>query len=101
MADTLRNGEAFIPQTVTPPDRPLPLVRGLLTMIANPLHVWPKAMYQNPYHGVRWLGRTFHYFRQPEHMKAVFLDHADVFEKSPFQKRLLGPAIGDGLLSAE
>jgi cytochrome P450 len=101
MADTLTKDEGFIPQTVTPPDKPLPLVRGLLTMIANPLHVWPKGMYANRYHGVRWIGRTFHYFRMPEHMKAVFLDHPDVFQKSPFQKRLLGPAIGDGLLSAE
>jgi cytochrome P450 len=58
-------------------------------------------MYENPYHGVRWLGRTFHYFRQPDHMKAVFLDHADVFRKSPFQKKLLGPAVGDGMLTAE
>ena len=101
MADTLTDTGDFIPQTVTPPDKPLPLVRGLLTMISNPLHVWPKAMYDNPYHGVRWIGRTFHYFRQPDHMKAMFLDHPDVFVKSPFQKKLLGPAVGDGMLTAE
>ncbi len=91
----------FIPQTVTPPDKPLPLVRGLLQMIANPLYVWPKSMYQNPYHGVKWIGRTFHYFRKPEHMKAVFLDHADIFRKSQFQKKLVGPALGEGLLTSE
>lgn len=100
MADTLGSQE-FIPQTVTPPEKPLGMVRGLLQMIANPLYVWPQAMYENPYHGVRWIGRTFHYFRQPEHMKAVFLDHANVFRKSPFQKKLLGPAVGDGMLTAE
>ena len=44
MPDTLPEG-GFIPQTVTPPEKPLPLVRGLLQMIANPLHVWPRAMY--------------------------------------------------------
>jgi cytochrome P450 len=98
----------FIPQTVTPPDKPLPLVRGLMQMIANPLYVWPKAMYENPYHGVRWVTGiapprmgNFHYFRQPEHMKAVFLDHPDVFRKSPFQKKLLGPAVGEGMLTAD
>lgn len=101
MPDTLTDAPHFIPQTVTPPDKPLPLVRGLLTMISNPLHVWPKGMYENRYHGVRWVGRTFHYFRQPEHMKAMFLDHPDVFVKSPFQKKLLGPAVGDGMLTAE
>ncbi|MEQ1608599.1 MAG: cytochrome P450 [Hyphomonadaceae bacterium] len=100
MPDTLREGD-FIPQTVTPPEKPLPLVRGLLQMIANPLHVWPRAMYENPYHGVRWIGRTFHYFRRPEHMKALFLDHADVFRKSQFQKKLVGPALGEGLLTSE
>jgi len=91
----------FIPQTVIPPEKPLPLIRGLLQTIANPLHVWPRAMYENPYHGVKWIGRTFHYFRKPEHMKAVFLDHADIFRKSQFQKKLVGPALGDGLLTSE
>ena len=86
---------------MTPPEKPLPLVRGLLQMIANPLYVWPRAMYENPYHGVKWIGRTFHYFRKPEHMKAVFLDHADIFRKSQFQKKLVGPALGDGLLTSE
>lgn len=100
MADTL-NETPFIPQTVTPPEKPLGMVRGLMQMIANPLHVWPRAMYENPYHGVRWIGRTFHYFRQPEHMKAVFLDHPDIFRKSQFQKKLVGPALGEGLLTSE
>jgi cytochrome P450 len=100
LADTL-NETPFIPQTVTPPEKPLGMVRGLLQMIANPLHVWPRAMYENPYHGVRWIGRTFHYFRQPEHMKAVFLDHPDIFRKSQFQKKLVGPALGEGLLTSE
>jgi cytochrome P450 len=100
MPDTLTSSD-FIPQTVIPPDKPLPLVRGLLQMIANPLYVWPKAMYENPYHGVKWIGRTFHYIRKPEHMKAVFLDQADIFAKSQFQKKLVGPALGDGLLTAE
>ncbi len=100
MPDTLTSTD-FIPQTVIPPEKPLTLVRGLLQMIDNPLYVWPRAMYENPYHGVRWLGRTFHYFRKPDHMKAVFLDHADVFRKSPFQRKLLGPAVGDGMLTAE
>jgi hypothetical protein len=38
MADTVTDPDVFIPETVTPPDKPLPLVRGLLQMIANPLH---------------------------------------------------------------
>ncbi len=100
MADTLISSD-FVPQTVIPPDKPLPLVRGLLQMIANPLYAWPKAMYENPYHGIKWIGRTFHYFRKPEHMKAVFLDHADIFHKSQFQKKLVGPALGEGLLTSE
>jgi cytochrome P450 len=101
MPDTLRAADdLFVPETVTPPEKPLKLVRGLLQMIENPLHVWPRAMYENPYHGVRWIGRTFHYIRHPEHMKAVFHDHPDVFEKSVFQRRLIRPAAGDGMLTA-
>ncbi|MDZ4762548.1 MAG: cytochrome P450 [Alphaproteobacteria bacterium] len=102
MADTLTEiPEFFVPQTVTPPDKPLPFVRGLLGMVRNPLTVWPRAMYREPYHGVRWLGKTTHYLRTPEHMKAVLLDEADSFAKSSFQLRLLRPATGDGLLTTE
>ncbi len=99
MPDTLTH-DLFVPETVIPPDAPLPLARGLLTMIENPIRVWPKTMYTTPYHGVRWLGRTFHYLRSPDHMRAVFLDHVDAFEKSPFQRRLVRPATGEGLLSS-
>ncbi|HEX5005843.1 MAG TPA: cytochrome P450 [Hyphomonadaceae bacterium] len=107
MADTLTTDDVFIPQTVTPPDRPLPQWRGLMQMIANPLRVWPKVMYETPYGGGTWkpfplvpFSRSFHYFRRPEHMQAMFLDHPDVFVKSPFQRKLLGPAVGEGLLTA-
>lgn len=100
MPDTLTSTDLFVPQTVTPPEAPLPLMRGLLTMIENPIRVWPRAMYETPYHAVPWLGRTFHYLRSPDHMRAVFLDEVEAFDKSPFQRRLVRPATGDGLLTA-
>lgn len=101
MADTLTDArELFVPDTVIPPDKPLGVYRALMQSVKNPLYVFPKGMYDNPYHGVRWMGRTFHYLRWPDHMKAVFLDQVDVFEKSMFQRRLVRPAAGDGLLSA-
>jgi cytochrome P450 len=92
--------DGFIPETITPPEKPLGLVRGLLGMVDNPIKVWPRMMYERPYHGVPWLGRTFHYFRDPDHIRALLHEHVDVFEKSPFQRRLVRPATGDGLLSA-
>lgn len=102
MADTASlDSRLFVPQAPTPPERPLGVVRGLIQMTRNPLKVWPRAMYENPYHGVKWLGRRFHYFRMPQHVKALLLDHVDVFEKSPFQRRLLTPATGEGLLTSE
>ncbi|MEZ5938911.1 MAG: cytochrome P450 [Hyphomonadaceae bacterium] len=100
MPDTTLASEEFIPETVTPPERPLGIVAGLAGMVDNPLKVWPRMMYETPYHGVRWMGRTFHYMRTPEHVRAVLHEHPDLFEKSPFQRRLVRPATGDGLLSA-
>ncbi len=101
MADTLTaESELFVPDVPEPPEKPLGFFRGIIGMVRNPLKVWPQMMYTLPYHGVPWMGRTFHYFRSPEHVKALMLDHADIFEKSPFQRRLLRPATGDGLLSA-
>lgn len=102
MADTLPAGPGlFIPDTVTPPDKPLPFIPAVLGLVRNPLAVWTRAMYRERYHGVRWLGRTTHYVRTPELMKAVLLDQADAFHKSSFQYRLLKPAAGEGLLTSE
>lgn len=91
----------FVPQTVTPPERPLGWVRGILATIRNPLTAWPTAMFDNLYHGVPWMGRVFHYVRSPDLVRGVLLDEADAFEKSPFQRRVLRPAVGDGLLTSE
>ncbi len=102
MADTASlETDLFVPDAPPPPAQPLGMVRGLIQMTRNPIKVWPRMMYEQPYHGVRWLGRRFHYFRTPAHIKALLLDHADVFEKSPFQRRLLTPATGEGLLTSE
>ncbi|MBI1340290.1 cytochrome P450 [bacterium] len=91
----------FRADTIAPPETPLPFVRGLLTMVDNPIKVWPKSAYRDRYHKLHWMGRTAHYIRSPEHVKAVLLDHADAFEKSEFQTRLLKPATGEGLLTSE
>ncbi len=93
-------GHFFIPDTAIPPEKPAGTLRALFGMIDNPLKVWPRSVYEEPYHCVPWMGRRFHYFRHPDHVRALLHEHPDVFEKSPFQKRLLGPAVGEGLLSA-
>lgn len=100
-ADSGRSRDLFRGDTITPPPAPLPFVRGLLTMVENPIKVWPEAMYRTPCHSVAFMGRTAHYLRSPEHAKAVLLDHAGDFEKSEFQTRLLSPATGAGLLTSE
>lgn len=103
MPDTFTDaaaGALFVPDTAIPPEHPVGTVRALFGMIDNPLKVWPRIMYAEPYHAARWMGRHFHYFRSPDHVRAMLHEHPDVFAKSPFQKRLLGPAVGEGLLSA-
>jgi cytochrome P450 len=101
MADTLTAPNLFVPQTVTPPDRPLPFIRAVFGLVQNPLKVWTRAMYEEPYHFVEWMGQRTHYLRTPEHLKGVLLDQAESFGKSSFQLRLLRPATGDGLLTTE
>lgn len=91
----------FVAETVDPPDRPVDWISAVFGMMRNPLTVWPRSMYVEQYHAVRWMGATFHYIRAPDHMKAVLLDNAGSFAKSTFQLRLLRPAVGEGLLTAD
>jgi len=91
----------FIPETVTPPRRPLGFLRTLLTLASNPLEAWPEAVYETPYSSVPFLGRSTHFLRMPDHVKTVLVEEADAFAKSPFQLALLRPLTGAGLLTTE
>jgi cytochrome P450 len=86
---------------IDPPDQPLPMLRLLRAVVDNPLKAWPCAVYREPVHRARVLGRETIYVMAPDLIRAVLLDEADNFEKGEISRRALGPALGDAILTAE
>ena len=91
----------FIPQTVTPPAAPLPLLKAIGVIMRNPLEYWPENIYRDPYMVTRRYGRTYVQIADPELMKTVLLDEVDAFPKSTLFNRFLKPAMGDSLLTTD
>lgn len=89
------------PVAIEPPPEPLPLFAFLRTLVRNPLRTWPLAVYQEGLY--RPLGRVGDalFVMAPELIRQVLLDDADAFTKGVMNKRALGPALGDAILTAD
>ena len=91
----------FHPPTITPPARPLGTLRGLAAVVRNPLELWSEDIYDARLSVMRLPGQKFITVTDPELAKTVLLDDAGSYIKSRFVNRLLKPAMGNGLLTAE
>lgn len=90
----------FYPPRVTPPAKPLSYLRTARTFLRNPLETIPEAVYHEPMVPMRAL-RPVVWVTDPALVKAVLLDRRDEFPKDFLQRRILGPLIGNGILTAE
>ncbi|MBU6378893.1 MAG: cytochrome P450 [Gammaproteobacteria bacterium] len=88
------------PPTAKPLDAPLPLHRFLPRFIRNPLNTILIRSYEEPYVILRSRAATTVYVSDPELVERVLLTEAEVFQKSGLEKRVLGPALGDGILTS-
>lgn len=67
----------------------------------NPLVGWPKETFEVLNRKNRILNLTYVGISDPEGIKRVFLDNAANYPKPGLVRRMLAPAVGDGLFSAE
>ena len=74
--------------------------RLLGTIIRNPLAALPPEIYDHPLTVTSVLGRTRVYVTEPELIQDVLIRQGDALAKSPELIRILGPALGTGLLTA-
>jgi cytochrome P450 len=89
------------PPTVTPPPRPLPLRRFLLTFVRNPLSSLPQPVYEEPI-VVHDNGRNIvAWVTDPVLVEKVLLQSSAQFPKSPLEKRVFQHTLGDGILTSE
>jgi len=76
---------------------------GLLfdSALRNPLATIPQAAFDRPYRRVRFLHLVYHGINDPDAIKRVFLDNAQNYARPGMIRRMLAPAIGEGLFNAE
>jgi cytochrome P450 len=90
-----------VPARVVPPAEPLPVLKLLRTVIRNPIEAWPQAVYDQGLYRRRLAARDTVFVMDPDLVRIVLADEADKFVKSDAMTRALGPALGDGLLTAD
>lgn len=101
MPTALQPATELVPPTVAPAPGPLKLVPFLVRFLRNPLGTLPKQVYEEPIVYFRWRGPGIAWVTDPALTERVLLGEHARFPKTPLEKRVLGPALGDGLLTAE
>ena len=89
---------ALYPPTVAPRRTSMSLPRFLVTFVRNPLRVLPEAVYHEPIVQFR---STVTWVTDPDLIKRVLLDGRESFAKTPLEKRVLGPLLGNGILTSD
>jgi cytochrome P450 len=91
----------FYPPRVSPPAQRLPLYRFIPAFVRNPLAVMPAAVYEQlmvRYDAGRW---PTIYVTDPALIKTIMLDKRDIFLRTAIEGRVLGPVLGNGVLTAQ
>lgn len=89
------------PARIQPPEQRLPAFRLLRTMIDNPVKAWPRVIYQERVFRSRILGCDMIYVMAPDLVRRVLVDDTENFERGEIFRRGLGPALGEGILTAD
>jgi cytochrome P450 len=76
-----------------------PLV--LLDIIRNPLSSWPAEIYELPIVSRAGPLGDFTWVMEPNLIKTVLLERQDQFAKTPIEKRVLGPLLGNSVFTSD
>ncbi len=89
------------PPAPVPLDAPLGLLASIIALHDNPITTWTKAHFEQPILiGPSVLG-TVAVVSDPAAIRHVFVDNTANYRKDDLQKRIIGPALLDGLVEAE
>lgn len=83
---------------------PLAYFARLRRLLSNPLEAWPEDVFEQRFWsqpGPGLHGRRYLYVLDPDAIGDVLLGKAQDFSKGTITRRLLGPLVGDALLTAE
>ncbi|MFT3974326.1 MAG: cytochrome P450 [Amaricoccus sp.] len=91
----------FVPPTVTPPGRPLGVLASVRAVRRNVLNIIPAISYTQPIVTGTTGPARWHMVQGPEGMRRIFLDNVGNYPKSEVMIRMLRPAVGASLFTAE
>jgi cytochrome P450 len=95
------NPSGWRPPAPVPLDAPLGLLASVWALRDNPITTWTKAHFELPIViGPSVLG-TVAVLNDPAAIRRVFVDNTANYRKDDLQKRIIGPALLDGLVEAE
>jgi cytochrome P450 len=97
-----RKADPFIPSHPPRGAGPVPVWRGFVGERARTaVYGWSELAFRQPYMKRRTLGFNVHIPLDPAMVQHVLLDNAANYVKPDVVKRLLAPAIGEGLLTSD
>ncbi len=91
----------YRPPTIAPPTERLGFVRGLRALVRNPITIWPEEMYDGAMMADRYFGQLTAHVAEPALVRRVLLEDADSYRRARLMIAILGPALGDGLLTSD
>lgn len=80
--------------------QPLTMLQSLKAARRNVLEIIPAVCYVQPIIS-GWMGSRWHMVQCPSAMKRIFLDNAQAYPKAEVMNRMLRPAVGNSLFTAE
>ena len=80
--------------------QPLTMLQSLQAARRNVLEIIPAICYVQPMIS-GWMGSRWHMVQCPSAMKQIFLDNAQAYPKAEVMNRMVRPAVGNSLFTAE
>ncbi|HUZ67859.1 MAG TPA: cytochrome P450 [Beijerinckiaceae bacterium] len=89
------------PPAPTPNEKPLGLLRLLATLWRNPLEAWTQAHFEEPIVIQRAPFGEVAVVSDPPSIRRILIENVENYQKDSLQRRILGAAMREGLLTAE
>ncbi|WP_199533550.1 cytochrome P450 [Devosia psychrophila] len=91
----------MLPPHVEPHGKPLSILQSVRAARRNVLEIIPAIAYQQPIVSGRMGASRWHMVQDPASLRRIYLDNAANYPKSEVMLRMLRPAIGNSLFTAE
>lgn len=96
-----RSEDPLYAPRVAPLDGPIGTLSFFLALLRNPLRVLPRAVYDEAMVVGGRAGRSVCWITEPSLVRSVLLDKRESFPRTYVTQRILGPLLGNGVLTAD